>query len=137
MKLKQHMQQPLPIRQPCEVAAKEVMPSIRASIAYVLVNEFKLSKYEAARLLGLTPAAVSNYIEGRRGEKYMAKILGDKAKADKIREAAMIILAYQSDARSSERFQNITCAICSSVNEVAQTYGCHYLAMKRSEQPHA
>lgn len=123
----------VPPNQPCEVAAKEVMPSIRASIAYVLVNEFKLSKYEAAKLLGLTPAAVSNYIDGRRGEKYVMKILNDKANSEKVRHAALLILTQPQDPIVAERFQDITCSICSSVNEVAQNYGCHYLlAIRRA-----
>lgn len=118
-------------RQPCEVAAKEIMPSIRASIAYVLVNEFKLSKYEAAKLLGLTPAAVSNYVQGKRGGKYMNKILERQDNMEKIREAAMIVLAYSQNPEYNARFQTLTCSICSSVNEVAQTYGCHFLSMQK------
>jgi len=116
-----------PLQSPCEVAAREVMPSIRASIAYVLTTEMRLSKYEAARLLGLTPAAISNYLERKRGDKYFDQIVKDPRSMAMVKEAAGLVLAAWFDERASQQFQYITCAICSSINEAAKRYGCHFL----------
>jgi len=115
------------LQSPCEVAAREVMPSIRASIAYVLTTEMRLSKYEAARLLGLTPAAISNYLERKRGDKYFDQIVKDPRSMAMVKEAAGLVLAAWFDERASQQFQYITCAICSSINEAAKRYGCHFL----------
>jgi predicted transcriptional regulator len=52
---------------PCEYSVKEILPAIRAIVAEKLVNEKKVSIYKAAELMGLTPAAVENYIKKRRG----------------------------------------------------------------------
>jgi len=116
-----------PLQSPCEVAAREVMPSIRASIAYVLTTEMRLSKYEAARLLGLTPAAISNYLERKRGDKYFDQIVKDPRSMAMVKEAAGLVLAAWFDERASQQFQYITCAICSGINEAAKRYGCHFL----------
>jgi Predicted transcriptional regulator len=116
-----------PLQSPCEVAAREVMPSIRASIAYVLTTEMGLSKYEAARLLGLTPAAISNYLERKRGDKYFDQIVKDPRSMAMVKEAAGLVLAAWFDERASQQFQYITCAICSGINEAAKRYGCHFL----------
>jgi len=115
------------LQSPCEVAAREVMPSIRASIAYVLTTEMGLSKYEAARLLGLTPAAISNYLERKRGDKYFDQIVKDPRSMAMVKEAAGLVLAAWFDERASQQFQYITCAICSGINEAAKRYGCHFL----------
>ena len=116
-----------PIQSPCEVAAREVMPSIRASIAYILTTEMKLSKYEAAKLLGITPAAISNYIERKRGGKFIDEILGNPENLNRVREAASLVLLARYDQKAMASFQRLTCMICSSINEVARAYGCHFL----------
>jgi len=115
------------LQSPCEVAAREVMPSIRASIAYVLTTEMGLSKYEAARLLGLTPAAISNYLERKRGDKYFDQIVKDPRSMAMVKEAAGLVLVAWFDDKASQQFQYITCAICSGINEAAKRYGCHFL----------
>ncbi|MGC9072416.1 MAG: transcriptional regulator [Acidilobus sp.] len=122
-----------PFQSPCEVAARDVMPSIRASIAYVLTAEMRLSKYEAAKLLGITPAAVANYLERRRGEKYIDEILKDPEILDKVREAASLALLAKFDQKAYVDFQRITCLICSSINEAAKAYGCHFIRLMQAE----
>jgi hypothetical protein len=44
-----------------------------------------------------------------------------------VKEAAGLVLAAWFDERASQQFQYITCAICSSINEAAKRYGCHFL----------
>ncbi|MET1101783.1 MAG: hypothetical protein ABWW69_04825 [Pyrodictiaceae archaeon] len=67
-------QQPI-LATPCEVAVKKYIPAIRAAIAIVLVKEYGLTAYRAAKLLGVTPAAISNYLLGRRGGKLVNLVL--------------------------------------------------------------
>ncbi|MDP8003518.1 MAG: transcriptional regulator, partial [Caldisphaera sp.] len=88
------------IEMPCEIAAKMVIPSIRASVAYVLVNEFKLSKYTVARLLGLTPAAINNYMSGKRGDKYMKILLENEIYLSKVEEVAKLILNFHGESKN-------------------------------------
>ena len=54
---------------PCEEYVKVMLPALRAALALILINDFKLSLYKAAKLLGVTPATITNYLQGRRGKR--------------------------------------------------------------------
>ncbi len=65
-------------RPPCEWRVRELIPVIRAAMARVLVNEYNYSIYQAAKVLGVTPAAVSNYLASRRSRSSVVeRILRD------------------------------------------------------------
>ncbi len=48
---------------PCEFSVREILPAVRSIVAQKLIKERNLSEYKAANLMGLTPAAVSNYLK--------------------------------------------------------------------------
>ncbi|MDD5112124.1 MAG: helix-turn-helix domain-containing protein [Candidatus Altiarchaeota archaeon] len=52
---------------PCEHAMWYVLPRIRAELARILIKR-GLSQKDAAERLGITPAAVSQYLHKKRGE---------------------------------------------------------------------
>lgn len=60
---------------PCEEVRWYLLPAIRRELASFL-SEKKLSRKEIARLLGLTEAAVCQYLRSKRGQKLR---LGSKA----------------------------------------------------------
>jgi len=111
---------------PCEHATRAVIPSIRAVVAKILVENLGYTKYAAAKLLDVTPAAITNYINQRRGEKYVDKILSD----EKLYKTAVEIaktLSENRGVRSPEvfmKYKNLVCEICSQVNVYAKLYGC-------------
>ncbi|MCE4603786.1 MAG: transcriptional regulator [Aeropyrum sp.] len=113
---------------PCEYAAKNIFPSIRASIAKILVEEFNMSKYSVAKILGATPAAISYYISGKRGEKYVNEIVNDEELLNIVREAAALLVAKaergEDDKEYVARIQILMCKACSRLNVLAQKYGC-------------
>jgi predicted transcriptional regulator len=53
---------------PCETAVWEILPAIRRELVISLKRDFALSQRETAKLLGITEAAVSQYIRAKRGE---------------------------------------------------------------------
>ena len=53
---------------PSEIESKLLIPAIRAILSKELVIEKGLKEEEVARLLGITQAAVSNYLRGTRGD---------------------------------------------------------------------
>ncbi len=63
---------------PCEAAVKEILPSIRCLLAEKLIKEKNISIYKASILMGLTPAAVENYLKGKRGTAVKKVIEQDK-----------------------------------------------------------
>jgi len=53
---------------PSEIESKLLIPAVRAILSKELVSEKGLKEEEVARLLGITQAAVSNYLRGTRGD---------------------------------------------------------------------
>jgi predicted transcriptional regulator len=52
---------------PEELAAKSVIPAIRALIVRRLVDDHGMTQQEAAKILGVTQPAVSKYLHQKRG----------------------------------------------------------------------
>ena len=53
---------------PSEIESKLLIPAVRAILSKDLVIEKGLKEEEVARMLGITQAAVSNYLRGTRGD---------------------------------------------------------------------
>jgi predicted transcriptional regulator len=53
----------------CERAAGDVLPRARALIARKLVEVYKLSRTDAAKRMGLTQPAISQYMKETRGRR--------------------------------------------------------------------
>ena len=112
---------------PCEYASREILPSIRAALVRYLVEEKGFSKYKVAKMLGITPASVTYYIKGARGNPALqAKLLSPPHKALIASMAEMIIRAYQEGVSREfyTRYKGLVCRICAGFNPVAQEYGC-------------
>ncbi len=60
---------------PSEIETKTLIPAIRAIISRRLVNDYNMKEEDVAKLLGITQAAVSNYIRGTRGDAELVKKL--------------------------------------------------------------
>lgn len=65
----------------CEIIGKYVLPIFRSMLAKELVQKYHLSQTEAAKKLGTTQAAVSQYLSSKRAykgvehvEEFMPKI---------------------------------------------------------------
>ncbi len=62
----------------CEIIGKHVLPLFRSMLAKELVQKYHLSQTEAAKKLGTTQAAVSQYLSSKRaykGVKHVDKFL--------------------------------------------------------------
>ncbi len=58
----------------CETIGKYVLPIFRALVARELVNTYNLTQVKAAKKLGTTQAAISQYINSKRAFKGMEHI---------------------------------------------------------------
>ena len=68
---------------PAEIESKTLIPALRAILAKNLANEHHIREDEISKMLGVTQAAISNYIRGTRGDpKLIEKLLEDKQVAD-------------------------------------------------------
>ena len=91
------------IRTPCEFMMWNGLPVIRREIAESMIKDYGLTQKEAAKKLGVTPAAVCQYLSKKRGK---IKIL-DKKILEEIRISAGRIIQNEKMVVTSE-----TCRIC-------------------------
>lgn len=72
---------------PAEIESKTLIPALRAIVAKRLAEGHGIREDEISRMLGVTQAAVSNYIRGTRGDpSLIAKLLGEERVASMISE---------------------------------------------------
>lgn len=60
---------------PSEIESKSLIPAVRAIIAKKLSSEHSLKEDDIAKILGVTQAAVSNYVRGTRGDTQLVEKL--------------------------------------------------------------
>ena len=72
---------------PAEIESKTLIPALRAILAKKLAEEHDIREEEISKMLGVTQAAISNYIRGTRGDpSLIAKLLAEKQVAQLINE---------------------------------------------------
>lgn len=64
------------MRPPCEIVVKQVLPAFRALVAKDLIGKYRFSQVAAAKELGTTQAAISQYLCSKRGEKKVERVRG-------------------------------------------------------------
>ena len=60
---------------PAEIESKTLIPALRAILAKTLAEKHGIREDEISKMLGVTQAAVSNYIRGTRGDPELIKKL--------------------------------------------------------------
>ena len=72
---------------PAEIESKTLIPALRAILSKKLFKEHKIREDEISKMLGVTQAAVSNYIRGTRGDpQLIQKLLSEEQVAKLINE---------------------------------------------------
>jgi len=94
---------------PSEVEAKTIIPALRSLIAKKLINTYHLPQRKVAEMLGITQAAVSNYIREVRG---IGVSLEDSAEAQKlVDEIVRSILAGVDQVTLMKKFHEAVTTI--------------------------
>jgi len=72
---------------PAEIESKTLIPALRAILAKKLATDHKIREDEISRMLGVTQAAISNYIRGTRGDpSLIAKLMSEEQVAKMVNE---------------------------------------------------
>ena len=72
---------------PAEIESKTLIPALRAILAKKLAEDHNIREDQISKMLGVTQAAISNYIRGTRGDpSLIAKLLAEKQVAIMINE---------------------------------------------------
>lgn len=72
---------------PAEIESKTLIPALRAILAKKLAVDHKIREDKISKMLGVTQAAVSNYIRGTRGDpSLIAKLMAEEQVAKLVNE---------------------------------------------------
>jgi predicted transcriptional regulator len=72
---------------PAEIESKTMIPALRAILARKLADQHKIREDEISKMLGVTQAAVSNYIRGTRGDpELISKLSSQKQIVEMLNE---------------------------------------------------
>lgn len=89
---------------PAEIESKTLIPALRAILAKKLAEDHNVREEEISKMLGVTQAAISNYIRGTRGDPALiAKLLSEKqvsALIDELTENLSSDMAYTPSSLS-------------------------------------
>jgi len=89
---------------PSEIEAKSLIPAVRAILAKKLIKDYSLKEEDVARVLGITQAAVSNYVRGTRGDMELI------AKLESVREVMRMIDDIAKDLSTNKAYTPSTLA---------------------------
>jgi len=95
----------------CEIASKDIIPSIRALIALVLINKYNMTQVDVAKKLGVTQPAISYYFHSKRGRKAIEFLRGNK------KIMALIENAAEKVYNSVESSEAVLCDICIKIRK--------------------
>jgi uncharacterized protein len=89
---------------PSEIEAKSLIPAVRAILAKKLIAEYSLKEEDVAKVLGITQAAVSNYVRGTRGDIELI------SKLESVREVMRMIDDIGRDLSTNKAYTPSTLA---------------------------
>ena len=96
---------------PCEFVIWNILPAIRRELTRSLVHDFGLKQRQAAQLIGMTDAAVSQYLSGKRGKF----LITDPEILDDIASIAQQIY------NGRELTNNDLCSVCTKIRKKEET----------------
>jgi predicted transcriptional regulator len=99
------------MKTPCELVVKAVLPTVRASIARELIREHGKTQKEAAKILGVTTAAVSQYLSEKRATKRYLDAFQSEEFDHIVRQAAHTIASSPGELETMKAF----CRCCMNV----------------------
>lgn len=78
---------------PQEIEVWYLIPALRKELAKVFIKDYEMSQREAASTMGLTEAAVSQYLKSKRA----CELKFSDAELNKIKQAAKLIIKNKKD----------------------------------------
>ena len=97
----------------CESVARHILPLYRSFVAKELVKKYKFTQVQAAKKLGTTQAAISQYVTAKRGHKGIKNYNGI---APLIKNAAAQVAERMTTTEMSpEEFSQSFCDLCNSL----------------------
>ena len=87
---------------PAEIESKTLIPALRAILAKNLSQNHNVREDEISKMLGVTQAAISNYIRGTRGDpELIKKLIAEKQVSEMINEISSDLASDMAYSPSS------------------------------------
>jgi len=102
------------MRPPCEIVARDILPAIRSLVAKELIERYGLTQMAAAKKLGLSQAAISYYMDTKRGGRLLSQMETTPAIIKGVDELAEGIA---KDSLSEEDVALKFCQLCESLRK--------------------
>ena len=97
----------------CEGVARHVLPLYRSLVAKELVANYNYTQVRAAKRLGTTQAAISQYLNSKRGQKGIPNY--DEIAPLVQKAAAEVAKRLAESEISAEEFSEAFCELCTSL----------------------
>ena len=99
----------------CEKVARHILPIYRSFVAKELINKYNLTQSEAAKKLGTTQAAISQYINSKRGVK---SVINYDEIEPLIQKAAAKVAKHIATVQvTPEEFSATFCELCTTLRK--------------------
>ncbi|MCS7365106.1 MAG: hypothetical protein NDF54_06710 [archaeon GB-1867-035] len=96
----------------CELVVKYMLPALRYLIAKELIENYGFPQISVAKALGLSQAAISYYMNSKRGQKWVSILSENEEVIRLIKSTAKEI------AESKENVNIDLCKLCSMIREL-------------------
>jgi len=100
---------------PCESFARFALPTFRLLVAKDLIEKHDFTQTEAARRLGITQAAISQYIHSKRGLKSTIRFEEERGMIEKA--VSEIAEDIAGSGKSVDEISESFCKLCLIVRE--------------------
>ena len=111
---------------PAEIESKTLIPALRAIIAKTLAEKHEIREEIISKMLGVTQAAISNYIRGTRGDpELIKKLMEEKQVSEMVNEICDNLSSDKaSDSKTTSPLLNLslTISIASLISLVFTPY---------------
>lgn len=108
------------MKPPCEIVVNRMLPRIRADIVRILTQEYDMKQIEVSKKLGITQAAVSQYLsETRGGDDGFQNIFPE------MEDYAQAIAKSIASGEDKDMQLGLLCEFCSSMREEEKFCSLH------------
>ncbi len=115
------------MRTPCESIVTAILPAFRSLVAKELVENLSLSQLEVAHKLGITQAAVSQYLSHKRGNQLIEML----ESLPEVRSAVLNVAANIAKTKSSGLEAMMAfCSLCGTLKQESVACMLHHDALE-------
>lgn len=111
---------------PCELIIWYVLPDLRNEISRVLLDEYNYKQVEIAKVLGVTKAAVNQYLSSKRGENFFNLVKDKRTKNMLLKEVRISVSNVVKEQTTADVELCRLCGIIKGnkiINKVYEKYG--------------